>query len=541
MRRYEHNSICKQVLVVARRIRFCMALMWFANITHPSKGEKKSGPNPKRDAVRFAYMNFKRKQSTTKQTMKELTREEYDKRAQGATHVAVFKEFLADRETPVAALSRLEEAEEAFLLESVAGGDTRGRYSYLGIEPHMRIEGAAALDELKARFAKIRYTRAPELPSFQGGAVGYIAYDAVSLFEPRVRLKDEPNTPKMAFLVCDAFLVFDNVRGTVTIAVIADTAQSDGYDNAVKRIGAIYERILSAESIARVVQKKRPAAGAAPATSFVPEMSREEFCEVVAKCKKAIHDGEVIQIVPSQKFTAKSQVSALSLYRALRMINPSPYNFFMKVGAKTLIGSSPEELVKLEGRSASTAPIAGTRPRGATPLEDLQFERELKSDEKENAEHVMLVDLARNDLGRVSETASVTVEDFAHIERYSHVMHLVTNVRSTLAKNFGAIDLVKSVFPAGTLSGAPKVRAMELIAEYEKSPRGIYGGAAGYFSLTGDMDLAIVIRTLVKEGENLVMRSGAGIVADSDASKEYDETINKAKAVFDAVNFAEGL
>ena len=270
-------------------------------------------------------------------------------------------------------------------------------------------------------------------------------------------------------------------------------------------------------------------------------MTREEFCEIVGKCKEAICAGEAIQIVPSQKFVARTKASSLALYRALRTINPSPYNFFMRVGGKTLIGSSPEELVKLTGREASSAPIAGTRPRGATGAEDAALERELKSDEKENAEHVMLVDLARNDLGRVSETASVRVEDFAHVERYSHVMHLVTNVKGTLAQEYDAFDLVRAVFPAGTLSGAPKVRAMELIAQFEKSPRGIYGGAAGYFSLTGDMDLAIVIRTLVKNGDEIVMRAGAGIVADSNAGKEYEETLNKAKAVFEAVRFAEEI
>ena len=262
---------------------------------------------------------------------------------------------------------------------------------------------------------------------------------------------------------------------------------------------------------------------------------------MVEKCKAAIKAGEVIQIVPSQKFTVETGASDLALYRALRMINPSPYNFFMRIGGKTLIGSSPEELVKLDGRDASTAPIAGTRPRGATAAEDAALERELKGDEKENAEHVMLVDLGRNDLGRVCETGSVKVEKLAHVERYSHVMHLVSNVKGVLAKEYDAFDLLKAAFPAGTLSGAPKVRAMELIAEYEKSPRGIYGGAAGYFSLTGDMDFAIVIRTLVKEGSRVTMRSGAGIVADSDPEKEYSETINKAKAVFEAVKFAEEL
>ena len=485
---------------------------------------------------------------------KTLTREEFDRRAAEADRVAVFQEFLADRETPVAALSRLGDDEEAFLLESVAGGESRGRYSFLGIEPSGRVEGESALAELKSRFAAQRYAPAPELPPFQGGAVGYVAYDAVRLFEPRVGLRADEDTPPMAFLVCDRFLVFDSVRGTVTIVVVADAATPGAYDAAMADIQRIYDKMLSAESIARLMRRMEcdsarwasapcHADGTSSPTTgeFQPEMTRDEFRAMVAKCKEAIAAGEVIQIVPSQKFTARTCVSDLALYRALRTINPSPYNFFLRVGAKTLIGSSPEELVKLAGRTASTAPIAGTRPRGATSAEDAALERELKSDEKENAEHVMLVDLGRNDLGRVCETGSVKVSGLAHIERYSHVMHLVSNVSGTLSKEHDAFDLLKAAFPAGTLSGAPKVRAMELIAEYEKSPRGIYGGAAGYFSLTGDMDFAIVIRTLVKDGDTIAMRAGAGIVADSDPEREYEETINKSKAVFEAVKFAEEL
>ncbi|MBR4654790.1 MAG: anthranilate synthase component I family protein [Kiritimatiellae bacterium] len=477
--------------------------------------------------------------------LKILSEEEFNRRAEGAGRVAVFKEFLADRETPVAALSRLDDDEEAFLLESVAGGETRGRYSYLGIEPSRRIEGEDSLREIKERFKAMRYAAAPELPSFQGGAVGYVAYDAVDLFEPKVKLRHEEGTPRMAFLMCDAFLVFDNVRDTVTVVVVADTSRQGAYSAAMDRIQAIYDRILSAESIARLMDK-RAADGNKPkvppqAHDVQPEMTKDEFCEMVAKCKAAIKAGEVIQIVPSQKFTVETGVSGLSLYRALRTINPSPYNFFMRIGPRTLIGSSPEELVKLSGRTASTAPIAGTRPRGDTPLRDAELERDLKADPKENAEHTMLVDLGRNDLGRVCETGSVKVEGFAHVERYSHVMHLVSNVTGTLERDRDGFDLLRATFPAGTLSGAPKVRAMELIAEYEKSPRGIYGGAAGYFSLTGDMDFAIVIRTLVREDGRVTMRSGAGIVADSSAEKEYEETINKAKAVFEAVRFAEEL
>ncbi|MBO7683197.1 MAG: anthranilate synthase component I family protein [Kiritimatiellae bacterium] len=479
--------------------------------------------------------------------LKRLAREEFDRRAAQSARVAVFKEFIADRETPVAALSRLGEDEECFLLESVAGGETRGRFSFLGIEPCAKVEGADALESLRSRFAECRYVPAPELPPFQGGAVGYIAYDAVTLFEPRVGVRGsgsgERETPPMSFLVCDTFLVFDNVRDTVTAVVIADASAPDAYDDAMRRIDAVYDKMLSAESIARVTGETTVGRRMSNAKSpgFSSEMTKDEFCAIVGKCKDAIAAGEVIQIVPSQKFTAKTEVSGLALYRALRMVNPSPYNFFMRIGGKTLVGSSPEELVKLSGRTASTSPIAGTRPRGETPVRDAELERELKSDPKEMAEHTMLVDLGRNDLGRVCEIGSVKVDSFARVERYSHVMHLVSTVTGTLAPEEDGLSLLKSTFPAGTLSGAPKVRAMELISQFEKSPRGIYGGAAGYFSLTGDMDFAIVIRTLVKEGATLTMRSGAGIVADSNPEREYEETVNKAKAVFEAVKFAEEL
>ena len=472
--------------------------------------------------------------------LKELTEEEFGRRAARAERVAVFKEYLADRETPVAALSRLGPDEEAFLLESVSGGEVRGHYSYLGLDPCAKVEGDGALDELRRLFAGSRYESAPELPELQGGAVGYVAYDAVKLFEPRVGLAPEPGTPSMAFLVCDTMLVFDNVRDTVTVVVVADATRPGAYADARRRIAAVYDRLLSAESIARLAGRAA-APARARAGEFRSEMTRGEFREIVERCKAAIRAGEVIQIVPSQKFVAETDLPALALYRALRLVNPSPYNFLMRIGSKTLIGSSPEELVRLSGRTASTAPIAGTRPRGATAAEDAALERGLRADEKENAEHVMLVDLGRNDLGRVCETGSVEVSSFAHVERYSHVMHLVSHVKGALARGRDAFDLLRAAFPAGTLTGAPKVRAMELLAGLEKSPRGVYGGAAGYFSFTGDMDFAIVIRTMVLEGGRLAMRSGAGIVADSDPDREYDETVNKAKAVFEAARFAEEL
>ena len=481
--------------------------------------------------------------------LKQLTEEEFVRRTRGGFRTPVYREFLADRETPVAVLSRAADDDGVFLLESVAGGENPGRYSYLGVDPVAVVEaqpGEPPLAAVKAALSSRPFAPAPELPPLQGGAIGYLAYDAVKAFAPRVKLTPEPGTPSSAFLLTDTMVVLDHVRQTAIVVrvtgVEADETPAAAYRRAQDEIAAVYDRLLSAESIAKLTAGGR---GLSPArrglSPFKPEMAEAEYEAIVEKCKAAIRAGEVIQIVPSQKFTAETDVPPLALYRALRMVNPSPYNFFLKVGGKTLIGSSPEELVKLHGRTASTAPIAGTRPRGATPETDALLEAELRDDPKERAEHVMLVDLGRNDLGRVSKTGSVKVDSFAHVERYSHVMHLVSNVTGELEADKDAFDLLEAAFPAGTLTGAPKVRAMELLAELEKSPRGVYGGAAGFFSYTGDMDFAIVIRTMILADGVLTMRAGAGIVADSDPAKEYRETVNKSKAVFEAAQFAASL
>ena len=458
--------------------------------------------------------------------LKKLTREEFERRTEGGFRTPVFREFLADRETPVSILTRIvDEPKDVFLLESVYNGEQRGRYSYLGLDPVAEAPAAP-------------FKAAPELPSFQGGRVGYYSYEAISDFEPRVPRRRDGNTPPSAFVNIDTFAVFDAVRDTVTIARVAERG---GYDAAMSEIESLRERLMSADSIQRYV-KSHSGDSTAALGEFVPEMTKEEYCDIVRRCKEAIRAGEVIQIVPSQKFTATTRIPALALYRALRLVNPSPYDFFLRIGGKTLIGSSPEELVRLENGVGSISPIAGTRPRGKTPAEDRALEAELRADPKELAEHMMLVDLARNDLGRVAKTGTVKVEDLAHVERYSHVMHLVTKVTGELEPGRESAErLFRAAFPAGTLTGAPKIRAMELLAEFEKSPRGVYGGAAGYYSNTGDMNFAIVIRTMVLEDGVLTMRSGAGIVADSDPGREYDETVNKAKAVFEAAKFAEEL
>lgn len=480
--------------------------------------------------------------------LKCLTESEFVRRTNGGFRTPVYREFLADRETPVAILTRAAADEGVFLLESVAGGESPGRYSYLGVDPYAVVTaapGESPLAQAKAALHARPFAPAPELPPLQGGAIGYLAYDAVRAFVPRVMLTPESGTPSSAFLLTDTLLVMDHVRQTVLVirvaGVEADETAAVAYRRAQGEIDAVARRLLSAASIARFADAPSAAPASRTLTPFRAEMTEAEFEAIVVRCQAAIRAGEVIQIVPSQKFTAETDIPPLALYRALRMVNPSPYNFFLKLGTKTLIGSSPEELVRLQGRTASTAPIAGTRPRGTTDEADRILEAELRDDPKERAEHVMLVDLGRNDLGRVSRTGSVKVDSFAHVERYSHVMHLVSHVTGELEADRDAFDLLEAAFPAGTLTGAPKVRAMELLAELEKSPRGVYGGAAGFFSYTGDMNFAIVIRTMILEKGVLTMRAGAGIVADSDPAKEYRETLNKSKAIFEAARFAAGL
>lgn len=480
--------------------------------------------------------------------LKCLTEIEFVRRTNGGFRTPVYREFLADRETPVAILTRAAADDGVFLLESVAGGERLGRYSYLGVDPYAVVTAAPGeppLAQVKAALNARPFAPAPELPPLQGGAIGYLAYDAVRAFVPRVTLTPERGTPSSAFLLTDTLLVMDHVRQTVLVIRVAGVAAGEtasaAYRRAQDEIDAVARRLLSAASIARFADAPSAASASHTLTPFRPEMTEAEFEAIVVRCQAAIRAGEVIQIVPSQKFTAETDIPPLALYRALRMVNPSPYNFFLKLGTKTLIGSSPEELVRLQGRTASTAPIAGTRPRGTTDEADRILEAELRDDPKERAEHVMLVDLGRNDLGRVARTGSVTVDSFAHVERYSHVMHLVSHVTGELAADKDAFDLLEAAFPAGTLTGAPKVRAMELLSELEKSPRGIYGGAVGFFSYTGDMNFAIVIRTMILEKGVLTMRAGAGIVADSDPAKEYRETVNKSKAIFEAARFAAGL
>ena len=455
--------------------------------------------------------------------------------------VPVYREILADTETPVSVLERFADNENAFLLESMEGGETWGRYSFIGVEPEILFEVDHSADNNDEGVAALRNVykdmRVPEvdgLPRFFGGAVGFIGYEAIGEFERMPAPGKDPRgiVPKTRFLKVDKLIVFDNIRHTVKIVVCVrpgDNAE-DAYSAAVLEIDRIIELVSLRD--AGVKPEKYPA------VDFESNMERDDFIRMVENAKQYIFSGDIIQVVLSQRFSAETELPPLQIYRALRLLNPSPYTFFLKIGEQVLVGSSPEVMVRLTGSRVELRPIAGTRPRGTGEQEDRRLADELLSDEKEKAEHVMLVDLGRNDIGRVAESGSVQVTEYMVIERYSHVMHLVSHVQGILKKEFDAYDVIKATFPAGTLSGAPKIRAMEIIHEQEPGPRCAYGGAVGYVSYDGNMDLAITIRTLDISNGTVAVQAGAGIVFDSDPVKEYEETCHKSRALLKAVEMA---
>lgn len=460
--------------------------------------------------------------------------------------IPVCREKLGDMETPVSVLSRFVNDDNVFLLESVENSERFGRYSFIGVNPANIFtlqdgkallngeEIGSGLQALREILNRTSVPEMPDLPPLFGGAIGFIGYETVNLFEELPLPKNNIPIPQAAMLLVDEMIVFDNLKHVMKLIICVHTDQFDNlqsaYQDAQRRLDLLEEKISLPIPVL--------SAGDGVLKRFTGNMSKEDFCDMVDKAKNAITAGEVIQIVLSQKFSTPLSVAPLQLYRALRAINPSPYTFFFKHKDHLLIGSSPETLVKLQSGICSVRPIAGTRKRGLTPALDRLLADELLNDIKERAEHLMLVDLGRNDLGRVAKAGSVQVKDFMHIERYSHVMHLVSDVEAALAKEFDAFDLLQATFPAGTLSGAPKVRAMELINQYEPESRGVYGGAVGYFSYSGDMDFAITIRTLEILNNIISIQAGAGIVFDSDPEKEYEETLNKAAAVFKAVKLA---
>ena len=456
--------------------------------------------------------------------------------------VPIYKEILADLETPVSVLQRFVENDNGFLLESMEGGETWGRYSFVGVDPKILFEAdhsaspTGTLTKLRDVYRGLRVAAIPGLPRFFGGAVGYLGYEAIGEFErmpPPVRGTCSV-LPRSRFLKADRLIVFDNVRHTVKVVVCTHPRAARSVENAYREAADEIERILA------LLAQPRP--GGAPACyrplQFESNMSPEQFMNMVRRAKEYIVAGDVIQVVLSQRFSARTDIPPLQIYRALRLLNPSPYTFFLKIGEQTLVGSSPEVMVRLTGNRVEVRPIAGTRPRGSTEQEDRRLADELLSDEKEKAEHVMLVDLGRNDVGRVSELGSVQVTEYMVIERYSHVMHMVSHVQGVLAQPFDAYDVIKATFPAGTLTGAPKIRAMEIIHELEPEPRGAYGGAVGYVSYNGNLDFAITIRTLDISHGVVNVQAGAGVVYDSDPAREYEETQHKARGMQRAVDMA---
>jgi anthranilate synthase component 1 len=488
--------------------------------------------------------------------MKLTSFEEFEARARRGTFVPVCKEIMADLLTPVSAFLKIaEHSDYAFLLESVEGGEQIARYSFLGKDPFLILRARDGrtvhdrdgervvsdepfLEALRATMAGFTSPPVPGLPRFTGGAVGYLGYDAVPWFEPvsvPPRAEGEAAADEAGFMVFDTVLAFDHVQHRILLVANARVGADDDlralYQFACAKIGFLERELERSLSIG--------SGGSAGPAGVRSNLTREAFEAHVRAAKSAIADGDIYQVVLSQRFDTTLAAEPFTVYRALRHVNPSPYMFFIRMGATSIVGASPEMLVRVEGRRVETHPIAGTRPRGATADDDLRLAEELKASEKERAEHVMLVDLGRNDIGRVAEFGSVRVPQYMALERYSHVMHLVSIVEGRLAGDRDRLDALVACFPAGTVSGAPKVRAMEIIASLEPTRRGIYAGAVGYLDFAGNLDFCIAIRTIVIEGRRALVQAGAGIVADSDPAAEYQETCDKARALLSAIELAE--
>jgi anthranilate synthase component 1 len=476
----------------------------------------------------------------------------------------VFAELAADLDTPLSAYLRLRPGPYAFLLESVEGGEKWARYSFLGSDPLMiltakdgritlrrggrveRLPDGDPLEALKRLLGDFQPVAVPGLPRFQGGAVGYLAYDMVRHMERLpVTTRDDLGLPDAVFMLSDTLLVFDNLRHRLLVMANAhigkrDTASLDtAYDRAAVKIG------MTLAKLSRPVRTPAPLALAPPGPlvalgeeGFTSTMDEEAFTDAVRRAQEYIAAGDAYQIVLARRLDCRLQADPFTVYRALRTINPSPYLFFLRLGKTTIVGSSPEVLVRVEGDRVEERPIAGTHPRGATEAQDLAIEAQMKADPKERAEHVMLVDLGRNDVGRVAELGSVKVTEFMVTERYSHVMHLVSHVIGRLRAGADAFDVLRACFPAGTVSGAPKIRAMEIIDEIEPTRRGPYAGAVGYVSYSGNLDSCITIRTIVCHGPRASIQVGAGIVADSDPKTEWLETGSKARGLILALRMA---
>jgi anthranilate synthase component I len=491
--------------------------------------------------------------------------EEFVRKARHGNLIPVYREILADMETPVSAFLKIRDERYGYLLESMEGGEKWARYSFLGSRPSLVIKGTLEelelirgkqverikvktdpLETLKTLMTDYRPVEVEGVPRFFGGAVGYLGYDLVRSIE---RLPDHHHDrlelPLLHLMVTDTLLIFDNVSQTIKVVSNAHLngrgsrepeSVRRAYREAIAKIEAIIGRLRSPFR-----RQRKPAirGGQLPTSKIASNMTRPEFEKIVRQAKEYIRSGDIFQVVLSQRFETETRSRPFDIYRALRVINPSPYMYYLQFDGLELIGASPEVLVRCEDRKIELRPIAGTRPRGRNDEEDQAMERELLSDEKERAEHIMLVDLGRNDVGRVSEIGEVRVEKLMTVERYSHVMHLVSQIEGRLPKGKNIYDVMRACFPAGTVSGAPKIRSMEIIEDLEPTGRGPYAGAVGYFSFSGNMDTCINIRTIVMKDGRAYVQAGAGIVADSNPEREYQETVNKAKAMLAAIEMSE--
>jgi anthranilate synthase component 1 len=486
--------------------------------------------------------------------MKLTTFEEFVDLAKRGTFVPVCKEVVADLLTPVSAFLKIaEHSDYAFLLESVEGGEHVGRYSFLGKDPFLILRGHHGetlieragttstaekpfIETLREIMNSFQSPFVPGLPRLTGGAVGYLSYDTAEWFEPAVARKESRANERdeSGFMLFDTVLAFDHVQHRILLIANARIAADDD-------LRALYQfACAKIEFLERELERplSLPKNGSSAPLALESNFTQPDFEGIVKKAKEHIAAGDIYQVVLSQRFTADVGVDPFTVYRALRHVNPSPYMFFIRMGERSIVGSSPEMLVRVEGRQAVTHPIAGTRPRGRNEEEDQRMADELKRNEKERAEHVMLVDLGRNDLGRVCEYGTVRVPTFMTLERYSHVMHLVSVVEGRLSDNHDRLDALVACFPAGTVSGAPKVRAMQIIGELEPARRGLYAGAVGYLDFAGNLDFCIAIRTIVLERGKAAVQVGAGIVADSNPTAEYEETKDKARAMVRALELA---
>ena len=478
---------------------------------------------------------------------------------QGYNRIPLSREVIADLDTPLSAYLKLVDGPYAYLLESVQGGEKWGRYSIIGLPAQqilrvtqgivtvhvdgVETERATPADPLewisafRKRFHVAPLENADE--RFSGGLVGYFGYDIVRSIEPRLArsapLPDPLGLPEIQLLVADELLIFDNLRGTLRLLVHADPAQPDAWERGTARLQQLQQQLRESALPPPPPVRTRHVREA----DFTASFSREGYMAAVRAIKAYIGAGDVMQVVPSQRLSTPLTAHPLDLYRALRGVNPSPYMFYVDLGDTHLVGSSPEILVRVEEDQVTVRPIAGTRPRGKTRAEDEALEQELLADPKERAEHLMLIDLARNDVGRIADTGSVRLTDSFGIERYSHVMHIVSQVTGRLRPELDAMDALRATFPAGTVSGAPKIRAMEIIREVEPVARGVYAGAVGYWGWNGNMDTCIAIRTAVIKNGMLHIQAGGGIVADSEPAAEWEETMNKRRAMFRAVALAE--